>query len=494
MEPVVSLSPLKQSGLSPENEKRVEQVVAPFLKEYDVQGEVKKYASHILDSMPGPGATLVLVDDLSAIDHVHRVKNVGTYCSRAFTRARDGDIVLASLDPIPGYHEYMDKRLNLGNSYYIYVAPNDPERNYHLFESLKHDQSSLGKILSYTSLNGELVIHPYMGSYGAWDIARLLSEPRENPVKVMGPLPIASKIANDKNDFLSIVQQLCGKEHTVDCSSASTRKELEALIEKKAKSYEKLVMRYPGSAGGMSTEVFESDFVLNQKDDFQRFLDAYISEYGWEEGKEKLQVSGWEPEVLMAPSSHLWIPPGNEEPPIFEEILMQTFDDVDPTVFAGSRVANLPDRISKEIEELTMIVGRALQKIGYVGRCSFDLLLCGPSLEKCKIKFVECNGRWGGASTPMTLMNRIFGDHRKHAYFHRVLQAPPLIGVSFIRFLELFDDILYDHRSGQGYAIVYNVALLESKGQLDMITIGDSVESARERMEEFKNLASERLV
>ena len=59
--------------------------------------------------MPPPETTLVLVDDLSAIDHVERVKNVGTYCSRAFTRARNGDIVLASLDPIPGYHDYMDQ-------------------------------------------------------------------------------------------------------------------------------------------------------------------------------------------------------------------------------------------------------------------------------------------------------------------------------------------------------------------------------------------------
>lgn len=493
MEPVVKLSPLKQKGLNAKDDAKVEKVVGPFRKEYHVGEEAEKYADHILDEMPTPDATLVLVDDLSAIDHVERIKNVGTYCSRAFTRARQGDIVLASIDPIPGYHDYMDQRLNLGNSHYVYVAPNDPNRNYHLFDSLRHDQSSLGKILTYSNQNGDLVIHPYMGSYGAWDIAALLSEPREQPVKVMGPLPIASKIANNKNDFLSIVKQLCGEDSTVDCHSAATRKELEDLLNKKAKEYEQIVLRFPGSAGGMSTEVLKSDFILNEKKKFQDFLDQYIAEYGWEEGKEKLQVSGWEPHVLMAPSSHLWIPPEKGAEPIFEEILVQAFEADDPTVFSGSRVADLPEHINQEIEKLTMIVGRALQKLGYMGRCSFDLLLCGPSIEEGKIKFVECNGRWGGASTPMTLMNRIFGDHRKYAYLHRVLQAPVLQGITFPRFLEVFDDLLYDHRSEQGYAIVYNVALLESNGQLDIITFGDTMEIARNRMEEFQNIASERL-
>lgn len=258
MEPVVKLSPQKQKGLNAKDDAKVDRVVDSFRKQYGIDEEREKYAAHILDEMPEPNATLVLVDDLSAIDHVERVKNVGTYCSRAFTRARQGDIVLASIDPIPGYHDYMDKRLNLGNSHYVYVAPNDPERNYHLFESLKHDQSSLGKILSYSSQDKELVIHPYMGSYGAWDIAVLLSEPRQQSVKVMGPLPIASKIANNKNDFLSIVKMLCGDDSTVDCHSASTRQELEALILDKAKQYDQIVLRFPGSAGGMSTEVIKA--------------------------------------------------------------------------------------------------------------------------------------------------------------------------------------------------------------------------------------------
>ncbi len=493
MEPVVSLSPFAPKSLSAEDEALVENVASVFRAAHKVDQEAKRYADHVLSKMPEATTTLVLVDDLSAIDHVERIKNVGTYCSRAFTRARQNDIVLASIDPVPGFHDYMDQRLKLGNSHYVYVAPNDPLRNYHLFDSLRHDQNSQGKIIDYAPLDNDLVIHPYMGSSGAWDIASLLSEPRRTPVKVMAPLPVASKIANNKNDFLSIVKQVCGKNRTIDFSEVNTKDELLHLLEEKAKVYEKVVLRFPGSAGGMATEVLQSDYILNHRDQFLAFVDTFIEEYDWKEGSEKLQVSGWEPNVLMAPSSHLWIPPEGDKFPVFEEVLQQFFTEEDPTVFAGSRVATLPKSMITDIEYVTLLVGRVLQKLGYVGRCSFDLLLCGASVEEGVIKFVECNGRWGGASTPMTLMNRIFGDHRKHAYAHKVLQAPVFEGLAFLRFLDLFDDVLYDSRTGQGYAIVYNLSLLESSGQLDLITIGETQEEALHKMETFQDLAAERL-
>jgi hypothetical protein len=494
MEPVVYLSPLDyRISLSPEEEGRIDQVVSVFREKREIDQETSRYIRHILKEMPSPSTTLVLIDDLSAIAHVERIKNVGTYSSRAFTRARQGDIVLASLEPTKGYHDYIDHRLGLGNSHFVFVPPYDPERNYYLFESLKRDRSARDKILAYAPPDEDLVIHPYMGSYGAWDIAALLSEARQQPVKVMGPLPKASQIANNKNDLLSLVRELCGNAHVIDHEEINNRDRLEAALEEKILQFEQLVIRFPGSAGGMTTELVKRADILDRKGDFRTFIDSYLKTYGWEEGKENLQVSGWEPQVIMAPSSHLWIPPETDQLPVFEEVLLQSFSKDNPLMFAGSRVADLPASITMKIGKLTLIMGRALQKLGYVGRCSFDFILCGPSIEKGVVKFVECNGRWGGASTPMTLMNRIFGDHRKHAYVHSILQVSDFQGLSFERFVERFDDILFDRRTGKGYAIVYNVALLESHGQLDLIIIGDSYEEAKQRMERFESLVSQRM-
>jgi len=50
-----------------------------------------------------------------------------------------------------------------------------------------------------------------------------------------------------------------------------------------------------------------------------------------------------------------------------------------------------------------------LQELGYFGRCSFDAVISGPDLDNAELHWIECNGRWGGVSLPMTLANRLSG-------------------------------------------------------------------------------------
>jgi hypothetical protein len=50
------------------------------------------------------------------------------------------------------------------------------------------------------------------------------------------------------------------------------------------------------------------------------------------------------------------------------------------------------------------------QGLGYFGRCSFDAVLIGRDERYTELHWVECNGRWGGVSIPMTLANRLTGD------------------------------------------------------------------------------------
>ena len=139
---------------------------------------------------------------------------------------------------------------------------------------------------------------------------------------------------------------------------------------------------------------------------------------------------------------------------------------------------------------MCLIVARILQKMGYTGRCSFDLVLCGKKIEDAHLKFVECNGRWGGGSLPMTLMNRLFEDHRLQPYIHRKIQSKWLIRVRFSKFIEVFDDVLYSAKTNQGWAIVTNLALMTVNGHVDLITLGENVEQAEQRQDEFLNLIS----
>ena len=106
MESVVALTPVENKNLNQEEKAHIDSVASKYETLTNVEDDRAKYADQILLQMPPPETTLLLVDDLSSIHHVDRIKNIGTYTSRAFTRARQGDIVAASLDLIPGYQEY----------------------------------------------------------------------------------------------------------------------------------------------------------------------------------------------------------------------------------------------------------------------------------------------------------------------------------------------------------------------------------------------------
>ncbi len=109
-----------------------------------------------------------------------------------------------------------------------------------------------------------------------------------------------------------------------------------------------------------------------------------------------------------------------------------------------------------------------------MGRCSFDTLL----LEGSRLEFVECNGRWGGTSTPMTLMNRLFGDWTRRPYATRVCRASGLERVRFDRLLEFFADDLYDVRTGCGRLIFFNPGRLEANSGIDVIALDETWEQA----------------
>ncbi len=122
----------------------------------------------------------------------------------------------------------------------------------------------------------------------------------------------------------------------------------------------------------------------------------------------------------------------------------------------------------------------ALQQIGYVGRCSFDFLVVGdPQDDNCRLLFTECNGRWGGTSIPMRLLDRLVQGTRP-PYISRDFQHPGLIGCTFENLLEILGSKLFDPKTGEGRFILYNVGPLEKDGKFDVISLGRSTEDALE--------------
>jgi len=112
--------------------------------------------------------------------------------------------------------------------------------------------------------------------------------------------------------------------------------------------------------------------------------------------------------------------------------------------------------------------------MGYVGRCSFDLLLTGNDMENARPEFIECNGRWGGTSIPMVLMNRLVGDWTSRPYTTRRYLLDELRKWQLRDLLTALRDRLFDPVSGHGRLVLMNASGVGHSGRLDVLAVGDS--------------------
>jgi hypothetical protein len=100
-----------------------------------------------------------------------------------------------------------------------------------------------------------------------------------------------------------------------------------------------------------------------------------------------------------------------------------------------------------------------------------------------RAKFVECNGRWGGTSTPMHLVDRLVPQPRP-PYWAQDFMHRGLVGARFDELLESVGDALFDPATGKGRYIFYNVGPLVRHGKLDVISLGSSAKDAEDAIHE----------
>jgi len=122
------------------------------------------------------------------------------------------------------------------------------------------------------------------------------------------------------------------------------------------------------------------------------------------------------------------------------------------------------------------------------------MVLIGPSVDRSRIAFIECNGRWGGTSTPMTLMNRLFDRWSSRPYASRVSYVPGLMQFAFPDLLEHFAEELYDARSNRGRLILFNPGGLRTPHGIDMIALGNDWDQASDMVEGELNARLQGLV
>ncbi|MEW6026603.1 MAG: hypothetical protein AB1599_04855 [Planctomycetota bacterium] len=428
------------------------------------------------------GYPTLYIDDLGMIPNLDDIAGIEYYQQRARLRAGNGDLVALTHPLEESYEDYNRKYLGLGAPTLAVVS----NHGYHplfITRNLLKDSSLLNRIAVQARSAGGITVHPFIGSTDIWQLARELNRLKSGEVRMIAPLPEVTELINDKVEFTGIVKTLLGDDCLVETEIAYTEDEVLARLKGMADLYPAVALKMRNYASAMGNIVFESASLRKlTATEFNNLVKAKLWTINWNH-KEPICIVHWYNDILASPSSHLWIPPHGQGEPIVEGIFEQLLEG-DTKVFAGSKLASLPEQLKTELTEKTLLLGIFLQELGYVGRCSFDTIIHGKTLSDARLEFVECNGRWGGTSLPMTLYKRVFNNKGQFKYLARDYTDKRLVGAGFQALMRIFDGKLYDINTGKGCYVLYNAGCLERFGKFDVMVLGNSDDEIKYRSTE----------
>jgi hypothetical protein len=432
----------------------------------------------LLPGVLGDAPTLHL-DDLSEIPMLDRDGSVLFMQERACLRAGEGDLMACSASPVIGLESYARDRLGLGSVEWLNPPPlrSNPHR---LAYACWEDRATRRRLVHWLR-RGELTyLHPHMGTSSVWVLAALLHRASRRPVKVIAPPPGVARWANHKESFAEAVTRLFGPAWRPRSAAAANYATLSHWVAALAAGSRVLVLKLPDSAGGRGNVVLDAaPFRRMSLRAIRKELEERLRPLRWA-GRDRLLVESWETDVVSTPSAQLWIPPVGQGPPVVEGLFDQILVGCEG-IFKGCTKANLPESLAREMATRSWLLAALFQRLGYVGRCSFDLLLVGDGPASARLEFIECNGRWGGTSGPMTLMNRLFGNWTAQPFAALKCHLPGLDRLRFIDLLEGLGPDLYDQRTGRGWIIFYNPSQLVSQSGIQYLTLGPTWDEAARR-------------
>ena len=460
--------------------------ITPLRSELDEAG-LGRFAPH---RWRHQAATLPVLhlDDVSGIPFLDGIPGVEEYQHRAGTRAGEGDLFAATTQPVPGYEHYCRTALGLGSAEAVIAEPVDPAV---AVARACRRGAALDTLVARAQDAGGLAIHPYMGIEAVWELAADVADHSGAPVHVLAPPPPVTWLANDKKTLSQLVDALLGPDYLVETFSANQTRRLAEHLADLASRHRRVALKRLRCASAMGNLVFDSIHVdTSPIPDLTAEVDAFLERTAWD-GEQDVLAVAWE-EAFSSPSTQIWIPLPDEGPPRLEGIYEQLLEG-DACIFVGSRPSSLPAAIEEQLAHASLTVATALQQLGYVGRCSFDFLAVGDPEGDFRTPFVECNGRWGGTSTPMSLLDRLLAQRRSDGqpfepcsdhgpprphYRAQDFVHPQLVGAAFTDVLDAVGDALYDPGTGRGTFAFYNVGPLVGSGKLDVIAVAGSHEES----------------
>ncbi|MBW2403800.1 MAG: hypothetical protein JRF42_08330 [Deltaproteobacteria bacterium] len=437
--------------------------------EIDMAGQLRPYERQRWRPGDTPRPTLQL-DDVSGIPFLVDVAGVQEYQHRGRLRAADHDVYVTVTPEAGGYEPYCRDTLHMGAPEHLVADPIGPPIAVARACTAGDTHTRLVEVARDA---GGMTVHPYMGIEDVWELAAMLSVDSRTPVRVISPPPPVTWIANDKALFDELVARVLGREALVETRISRDAAAIETDLRMMSQRHNRVGLKRTRCASAMGNAVFASCDVHAEVDAADA-VQEFLRRTEWPVGEEVLTVAWLDTD--LSPSTQLWIPPLDSGEPRLDGIYEQILKG-EEKVFVGSRPSTLPDAVNQELATGALLVAAALQELGYVGRCSFDHLVTGDPKGEFDVVFTECNGRWGGTSTPMSLLDRLLHGPRP-AYRAQDLVFPELIGASLTDLLELAGELVFHAESGQGRFIFYNIGPLHGHGKFDVISIGEDQDDA----------------
>lgn len=392
-----------------------------------------------------------------------------------------GDLVVIGTQRVPAFEDYAEHILGLGHRHYLKVEPALGGRYVAPQIRCLTDAAAFDALRRFVQGAQSVTVIPYLASGAIWRLARRLAAETGTMVNVAGPLPEITRAANDKLVFSSIVRKLFGPDACPEVVSVHGAAALAGKVHAVARTCEKLVVKLPDSAGSAGNfPLFSSDVVgLSMKDLHRNLLDL-VSENGTPPEFPML-VQVWQSDVQSSPSLQLWIPHGDTGPPIIEGVFQQLVLGQEGR-FSGAYPAALSEPWIAEFCRGGLMLGYVFQELGYYGRCSFDAVLSGSDPMNPSIKWIECNGRWGGVSSPMTLLNRLYSGQPPTSYVIEHRSELELPRRPFASALKIVDDLLW--RPGGDKGIIFLTPSGFEQGlRLHYVSIAPTLDAATAQSE-----------
>lgn len=423
---------------------------------------------------PGP---LLAIEDHSGIQLAARIAR-DVYAYRILLLAGDGDLVVTGRFRSTPFEAYCRETLHLGAPEVLPASGNGYRSG--LARAAAHDPVILDRAVVLARSAGRLAILPYMATGWVWRLAQEIAGRAQVPVAVAGPPPWLTRAVNDKLWFARRVSDLLGPSALPESFAAHGMAALVAFLQRLMRRHEAVAVKMTSAASSVGNLILDSRDLRSLdgrkiKDQLlQRFQEEnWIVEY-------PLQATAWEAPPVCSPSVQLWIPEAESGPPVIEAIFDQVLMGRGYR-FVGAAPTDLPETWQQRLGEEAMQLALLFQTLGYFGRCSFDAILVGAALDEAELHWVECNGRWGGVSIPMSIMNRLFGDWKRRPFVtvSQAFNGPP--GLSVPRFLEAFRGELLRPGDRDVGAVLLAPATLESGQGIDLLVCDHTVEAAQAR-------------